>query len=311
MKLIQVTEAAKRLGVSRQTLENWGKYGVLKIRSVGNGNKSHWVDADTIDALGDSIKDVARAQCNIERLRDEVLKEETELRNRVRELRHDIIFTNKVGAICNCEDFYLTIPDMMHELTVISSRECEITKGIIRGETTEDLSEAYGLSRTRIRQIYYKVLRKFRYLEQVRQCLSENIRLNKEVESMRADLRLLNRELNIQREEERRLAEMEEEERIKYITEHDRVLKLYATRLVDCNISVRSLNCLKSLDIDTIGDLCKASKTDLLKARNFGKKSLSELDDFLDSKGLTFGTDVDAIRRERIAQIMSEGEINS
>lgn len=53
MRLIQVAEAAKRLGVSRQTLENWGKNGTLKIRTIGKPVNSHWVDADTIEALAD------------------------------------------------------------------------------------------------------------------------------------------------------------------------------------------------------------------------------------------------------------------
>lgn len=311
MKLIQVTEAAKRLGVSRQTLENWGKYGVIKIRSIGKKNNSHWVDGDTIDAMGDTAKDVARAQCNIERLRGEILKEEQHLRDRMRELRRDIMFADRAGSACAQQEFYLSIPDMLCTLDVLNEREAEIVKGIIRGETVEELADVFGLTRNRMWQIFHKAIRKAGDLRNIRLCYDENRRLKQEVENMRADLRLLNRELNIQREEERRLAEMEEEERIRVITEHDRVLKLYATRLVNCNISVRSLNCLKSLDIDTIGDLCKCSKTYLLKARNFGKKSLNELVDFLEEKGLDFNTDVDAIRRERIAQIMSEEEINS
>lgn len=53
--------------------------------------------------------------------------------------------------------------------------------------------------------------------------------------------------------------------------------QLLKTRLVDMNLSVRALNCLKAADVDTLGDLVQFNKTDLLKFRNFGKKSLSEL----------------------------------
>ena len=68
--------------------------------------------------------------------------------------------------------------------------------------------------------------------------------------------------------------------------------QLLKTRLVDMNLSVRALNCLQAADVDTLGDLVQYNKTDLLKFRNFGKKSLSELDDLLESLNLSFGTDI-------------------
>jgi DNA-directed RNA polymerase subunit alpha len=68
--------------------------------------------------------------------------------------------------------------------------------------------------------------------------------------------------------------------------------QLLKTRLVDMNLSVRALNCLKAADVDTLGDLVQYNKTDLLKFRNFGKKSLSVLDDLLESLNLSFGTDI-------------------
>ncbi len=70
--------------------------------------------------------------------------------------------------------------------------------------------------------------------------------------------------------------------------------QLLKTKLTDSslNLSVRALNCLKAADVETLGDLVQYNKTDLLKFRNFGKKSLSELDDLLDSLNLSFGTDI-------------------
>ena len=68
--------------------------------------------------------------------------------------------------------------------------------------------------------------------------------------------------------------------------------QMLKTRLVDMNLSVRALNCLKAADVETLGDLVQYNKTDLLKFRNFGKKSLSELDDLLEGLNLSFGTDI-------------------
>lgn len=67
---------------------------------------------------------------------------------------------------------------------------------------------------------------------------------------------------------------------------------LLKTKLVDMDLSVRALNCLKAADIDSLGDLVAYNKNDLLKFRNFGKKSLTELEDLVESKGLQFGMNV-------------------
>ena len=75
--------------------------------------------------------------------------------------------------------------------------------------------------------------------------------------------------------------------------------QLLKTKLVDMNLSVRALNCLKAADVDTLGDLVQYNKTDLLKFRNFGKKSLSELDDLLESLNLTFGTDISKYKLDK------------
>ena len=75
--------------------------------------------------------------------------------------------------------------------------------------------------------------------------------------------------------------------------------QLLKTKLVDMDLSVRALNCLKAADVETLGDLVQYNKTDLLKFRNFGKKSLTELDDLLESLNLSFGTDISKYKLEK------------
>ena len=75
--------------------------------------------------------------------------------------------------------------------------------------------------------------------------------------------------------------------------------QLLKTKLTDLNLSVRALNCLKSAEVDTLGDLVQFNKTDLLKFRNFGKKSLTELEDLLDSLSLSFGTDISKYKLDK------------
>ncbi len=70
------------------------------------------------------------------------------------------------------------------------------------------------------------------------------------------------------------------------------IRQLLKTKLVDMDLSVRALNCLKAADVETLGDLVQFNKNDLLKFRNFGKKSLAELEELVKSKNMEFGMNV-------------------
>jgi DNA-directed RNA polymerase subunit alpha len=71
-----------------------------------------------------------------------------------------------------------------------------------------------------------------------------------------------------------------------------RMRQLFKSKMVDLDLSVRALNCLKAADVETLGQLCSFNRNDLLKFRNFGKKSLNELDAKLESLHLSFGMDL-------------------
>jgi len=68
--------------------------------------------------------------------------------------------------------------------------------------------------------------------------------------------------------------------------------QLLKTKLIDMDLSVRALNCLKAAEVDTLGDLVSFNKNDLMKFRNFGKKSLTELEELVIFKNLNFGMDL-------------------
>jgi len=75
--------------------------------------------------------------------------------------------------------------------------------------------------------------------------------------------------------------------------------QLLKNKLVDLDLSVRALNCLKAAEVESLGDLVQFNKNDLLKFRNFGKKSLTELEELLESMSLTFGMDVSKYKLDR------------
>ena len=75
--------------------------------------------------------------------------------------------------------------------------------------------------------------------------------------------------------------------------------QLLKTKLIDMDLSVRALNCLKAAEVETLGDLVMYNKSDLMKFRNFGKKSLTELDELVASKGLNFGMDISKYKLDK------------
>ncbi len=75
--------------------------------------------------------------------------------------------------------------------------------------------------------------------------------------------------------------------------------QLLKTKLVDLDLSVRALNCLKAAEVETLGDLVSFNKNDLMKFRNFGKKSLTELEELVQVKGLTFGMDLSKYKLDK------------
>jgi DNA-directed RNA polymerase subunit alpha len=79
---------------------------------------------------------------------------------------------------------------------------------------------------------------------------------------------------------------------IQYDEETLHTRQLLKSKLADMDLSVRALNCLKAAEVETLGELVSYSKSDLMKFRNFGKKSLTELEELVHSKGLNFGFDV-------------------
>lgn len=91
-------------------------------------------------------------------------------------------------------------------------------------------------------------------------------------------------------------ANMENEEFDEEVLHMRQLLK---TKLVDMNLSVRALNCLKAAEVETLSDLVQYNKNDLLKFRNFGKKSLTELDELLESLNLSFGTDISKYKLDK------------
>lgn len=222
---------------------------------------------------GITEKDLVNAYGESEDLLDkeqkELLASERKVNAKIQMLMHDALNVSSFsydkigGSLCT-----------LLELTSQGGmREKKIMQAFFNGERICNIAEEFELSRERVRQIVIKAIRKFNYaIEELADLKQENNSLKEEIKNVKMQL--------IMQE-----GEKEEEH------SEDVPPSVFSIRLVNCNLPVRVLNVTKAADIDTIGDLVQYSKFEMVKFRNFGKKSLMQLDEFIHEMGLEWGMD--------------------
>lgn len=304
-KLITITEASNRIGVDRQTLINWGNSGVIKIKKMSQKNNASWyVSEECINEIADACFDVVEVKKLLAQELQETKIAEKEANLILKDIRRQIRLTRRFANMVVATDFDVRFIDAMYTIGKINKREAFVMKHVVRGDDMSSVAEDLLLSRARVSQIFFKGCKKCGNIEDIKDRLDEAEKLKEQNVELLADLKMMEEENQMLRiklgmkEEEERLKT--EEEARNWINENDEMCKLLSRRLIDCELSVRALNCLKEANLDTIGDVAKWNKVDFLKLRNFGKKTLIELDDLFEDLGLNFGMDVDAYYRKRI-----------
>jgi hypothetical protein len=175
--------------------------------------------------------------------------------------------------ITNVVELYL-----MHVKGTISNREYEIIHDtLINNISYEDMVEKYDLTRERIRQIYEKANRRVRHSYRIS---IDYEKLKSEYESLRFDVEILKHKRLVLSK-----SKVLEQENIKNYPNHEILNK----KIYDMDVSVRLLNALNKADITTLGDVVSMKREDFLKFRNFGVKSLKELDEVLKDYKLSYG----------------------
>lgn len=304
-KMILTTEAARIIGVSRQTIENWAERGVFKIKKMG---KAHYVDEDLVTELTDFTSDIKASLAALEETKADYERQRREIRIAKHEMMYEwqnIGDCRRYKNLCvegsRRSAFFRTVLDMLASLGSITEREAAILGCILGGEDLDKVGSDFFLTRERVRQIAEKAIRKSNDLTELKVKIDEIHEMQTTIEAQKIVIRDLQRQLKIQQDEEQAEKQRNEEEYRMILIRNDELCSKLATRLCDSGLSVRALNVLRSLGCGTVGDVAKMHKTDILKARNCGRKTLIELDDYFDTIGLSFGMDVDRIYRERIA----------
>ena len=281
-RLITRKEAAELLDCEPQTITNWVEKGAINGHKVGN---ILMVDRESIEHYFDDFKALADMATKIADLKTEyknIIKDQEALLD---EARGNSLTSQRAKEVFR-----------MNQLTLISlsegylkDRESGILTEIIKGVKLEDIGNAFGLTRERVMQIATKAANKLASIEDLKQIRDENKTLKEENNRVSKENNLLKKYITDQRIT---------------IDAYENSDKLHSTifekRLIDLNLTVRTQNGLKSLNCDTLGDVVKLDISMLMKARNFGKKSLTEIDEFIKRLGLHWGMNPEKMSVEEL-----------
>ncbi len=298
-KMITRSEAAKLLGREPQTVSNWLEAGILKGKKT-----TRWtmIDEDSILKLSDSLQTLADMEENVRKAMEEKRQLSEKLTEEVRDLRHSIRILHFVGADKIRADFFKAVTDAALNAGLIGHREHYILSCVIANKSLDAISRECYVTRARILQITGKALEKIAPLGNYNELRSELVETKRQLEAAGEVIR--NKDMEIA--ELRKMTGTTDESDETDLSEPEEIVRmreLLNTRLVDMGLSTRTLNCLRCgvinigntrewVEIETLGDLVQCSKTYLLKIRNFGKASLRELDNLLDSLNLSFDMNV-------------------
>lgn len=267
MERMTRNDAAAYLGVDPQTITNWVNKGLLGGYN-DKSSKRFWVNADDVKKYSEKYKMLSVTEDLLDREQKELLASERKVNAKIQMLMHDALNVSSFsydkigGSLCT-----------LLELTSQGGmREKKIMQAFFNGDRISNIAYEFGLSRERVRQIVIKAIRKFNY------AIEELADLKQENNSLKEEIKNVKMQLIMQEGEKEELSE-------------DVPPSVFSIRLVNCKLPVRVLNVTKAADIDTIGDLVQYSKFEMVKFRNFGKKSLMQLDEFIHEMGLEWGMD--------------------
>ena len=298
-KLMTISDAEQKTGMSRQTLTNWIDSGLLPGMRT---SRSIWISTEAINKLLDATVPANNIRKEVEKLNEQYTAQKEELEKKIAEINSSIKDINRALEYCIVPAAKHDVIDRMLEIfgEKLKGRDRFIMDQFMNGKTVQEISNALGLSADKLWSEFNYGMKKFNDSISI---FSENERLKEENEIMKTDYAIIKdayinvRNKNAELDEALRSYRILHENVAPYNSEplseeENYMMILLRTKLEDCNLSKRIINLMKYAEIETIGDLVSLNKADLLRYRKIGKKALNELDDFLESQDLSFGMDV-------------------
>ena len=298
--LITLKDASEKLRISRQTITNWMDAGAMPGLRTTN---SIWVSKEAVDVLCTSNLNVL--QDEIDKLSKNYKVKRQQLSQMERDVNARISHMTKVFEQCTVPEALIVLKKTMLEMfgDVLTSRQRDILEKVFSGTSIREVAEFYGLTESRVWQIFNHAMFQMSHNsiknEENKRPREENKNLKEEHEVMKKaylELRKKNEQLDAELQAHNIICDNVELSRENMLTEEEKhMVMILRTKIYDLNLSARTYNALTGNKIDTLYDLVKYNKSDLLKFYGFGKKSLTELEDLLEELNLEFGMDVNNI----------------
>lgn len=295
-KIIRRADVATMLGVTRQTITNWAEKGILHAKNIGN---EQYYSKEEVNQLTTFATDYTQSKELLQREID-ALKQDKE---NMQLLRMDEIAKRRYLRLCGeygiTKDFFKAIINMLYEVGDLKATEADVLLQVLANRSYKEIAEECGVTRERVRQIAQKAICKSREIKN----LAEKIEHIKELEIDNTSLKIANKALMQEVQALRELKGVKVEEKPTTLPT-DELLTFLSTKVVDIHeLSVRAKNimiyaCDRNYNA-TIADVCRFSKTDILKERNCGRKSLQEIVDYLDRHNASLGMNVEEIMKKR------------
>lgn len=278
--MISRQAAAELLDCNPQTISNWVEKGVIKGHMVGN---FLMIDRQSIEQYFDSLKDLSDMESKMADVKKELQDAIMDMKTVIDEARGASM---PVGRIRDGFRYNLLMLMSLYE-DRLKDREREIFTRLVNGESLEDVAHAFGISSIRVIQIGCRVSVIISEKADLKQLYEEIKELKRENEHLKLQSSNLRKRLNDYEKED-----VVKEERLNS--------SIFQKRIIDLNLTVRSLNVLKFNNCETLGDVVKLTKEEICKSRNMGKKSFIEINDFLTKLGLHWGMNPDMMSAEEL-----------
>lgn len=292
-RMISRREAAKLLQITEQSISNWVNDGLLASRMIGRCLR---IDKETILHYFDTLQQLGQTEQRVAEMLDNVQRREQALDKRIEDISKAEMSIATAMPRWLLTSVYEAILAVAGK-DVLCERELYILQRLNQGYTVSEIVQDLCLTRQAILYIVNKAFKKIYVMRTFSDLRQECRSLKKENADLRQQLSFLNKQLNDHTNASSAALAYVDSHLPGYTTAEDlsNLLQLLSTSLVDMNISVRTLSSLRSVDIYTLKDLVQWQKADIFRIRHIGKKSLTEIEDLLDSLNLSFGLDTDMI----------------
>ena len=290
-RMISRQEAALLLDMTPQSVSNWIDKGLIKGHYVEG--KQVMVDRHSIEVYFDKLSDLAFMEKRIDAMKAELTQLESSLQVKIKDMRKsDALFDEGNSSRVITATLQALYNVAGEEL--LSWREREVLKDLFEGKSLYDVSREHYMSYSGMANLCVRSIAKIRELKKYPSLYKEYKELKAENQPLRLYVETLDRILaTFQNKVDSEIPVTEPNDEDAEELSH--LKELLSTRIRDLDINMRTFNCLRAADAETLADVVRMSKNDLLRHRNFGKKCLTQLEDYIESLGLTFGMDVDSI----------------